>query len=148
MVKRLVAKGADIGNRDNPFNSTPLSWAQHNKRQDVFDWLRAHCAIDLHDAVCFDLREHVEARLHEGQIPPDDSKPIARLGSSGCCYTGTALKACASHLNDRPSRTAITPRIHGSEALNPISSSDTGFWRDLMQSRKLRACAIVCGSFW
>ena len=65
MVKRLVAKGADIGNRDNPFNSTPLSWAQHNKQQQVFDWLRAHCAIDLHDAVCFDLREHVEARLSE-----------------------------------------------------------------------------------
>jgi ankyrin repeat protein len=65
MVKRLVAKAADIGNRDNPFNSTPLSWAQHNKQQQVFDWLRAHCAIDLHDAVCFDLREHVEARLSE-----------------------------------------------------------------------------------
>jgi len=65
MVKRLVAKGADIGDRDNPFNSTPLSWAQHNKQQQVFDWLRAHCAIDLHDAVCFDLREHVDARLSE-----------------------------------------------------------------------------------
>jgi hypothetical protein len=65
MVKRLVAKSADIGNRDNPFNSTPLSWAQHNKQQEVFDWLRAHCAIDLHDAVCFDLREHVGARLSE-----------------------------------------------------------------------------------
>src|SRR5262245_10377114 len=65
MVKRLVAKGADISNRDNPFNSTPLSWAQHNKQQEVFDWLRTHCTIDLHDAVCFDLREHVQARLNE-----------------------------------------------------------------------------------
>ena len=65
MVKRLVAKGADISNRDNPFNSTPLSWAQHNKQREVFDWLGAHCPIDLHDAVCFDLREHVEARLSE-----------------------------------------------------------------------------------
>ncbi len=63
-------------------------------------------------------------------------------------YTGTAFRACASHVNDRRSRTAITPRMHGSEALNPISSSDTGFWRDLTQSRKLRACAIVWGSFW
>jgi hypothetical protein len=27
--------------------------------------MRAHCAIDLHDAVCFDLREHIEARLQE-----------------------------------------------------------------------------------
>jgi ankyrin repeat protein len=65
MVQRLVSLGADIGNRDNPFTSTPLSWAQHNKQTAVFDWLRTHCAIDLHDAVAFDLREHVEARLRE-----------------------------------------------------------------------------------
>ena len=65
MVQRLVSLGADVGNRDNPFLSTPLSWAQHNKQTAVFDWLRAHCAIDLHDAAAFDLREHVEARLRE-----------------------------------------------------------------------------------
>lgn len=65
MVKRLVAKGADVSNRDNPFNSTPLSWAQHNKQREVFDWMRARCAIDLHDAVGHDLDEHVEARLRE-----------------------------------------------------------------------------------
>jgi ankyrin repeat protein len=65
MVKRLVAKGGDMSNRENPFNSPPLSWAQHNKQQETFDWMRAHCSIDLHEAVCFDLREHVEARLRE-----------------------------------------------------------------------------------
>ena len=65
LVQRLVAKGADVGNRDNPFGGSPLSWAQHNKQQAVFDWLRTHCKIDLHDAVGFDLREHVEARLRE-----------------------------------------------------------------------------------
>jgi ankyrin repeat protein len=65
MLKRLVAKGADIGNRQNPFTATPLSWAQHNKQTVIFDWLRSHCAIDLHDAAGFDLREHVEARLRE-----------------------------------------------------------------------------------
>lgn len=65
MVQRLVALGADVGNRDNPFMSTPLSWAQHNKQTAVFDWLRAHCAIDIHEATAHDLREHVEARLHE-----------------------------------------------------------------------------------
>ena len=61
MVKRLIAKGADMSNRDNPFNSTPLSWAQHNKRRAVFDFkeLRANCAIDLHEAVSHNLREHV-----------------------------------------------------------------------------------------
>jgi hypothetical protein len=65
MVKRLVAKGADMSNRDNPFNSTPLSWAQHNKQHEVFEWMRANCAIDLHEAVGNNLREHVEARLRE-----------------------------------------------------------------------------------
>jgi ankyrin repeat protein len=65
MVRRLVAKGADIYNRDNPFNSTPLSWAQHNRQDEVFAWMRSHCAIDLHDAAGFGLLEHVEARLRE-----------------------------------------------------------------------------------
>jgi ankyrin repeat protein len=65
MVERLVAKGADSSNRANPFNSTPLSWAQHNKQNAAVEWLRTHCAIDLHDAVCFDFREHIEARLRE-----------------------------------------------------------------------------------
>jgi Ankyrin repeats (3 copies) len=65
MVRRLVASGAHIHNRENPFRATPLSWAQHNRQTAVFDWLRTHCAIDLHDAVGFDLHEHVEARLRE-----------------------------------------------------------------------------------
>jgi hypothetical protein len=63
MVQRLVAKGADIGNRQNPFTATPFSWADHNRQAEVVAWMRAHCAIDLHDAVCFDLPEHVDARL-------------------------------------------------------------------------------------
>ena len=65
MVQRLVAKGADTSNRNNPFTATPLSWARHNKQIAVFQWMRTHCRIDLHDAVGFDLREHVEARLRE-----------------------------------------------------------------------------------
>jgi phage FluMu protein gp41 len=64
-VKRLVARGADTSNRDNPFNSTPLSWADHNHQQYVVDWLRAHCVVDIHDAVVFGFAEHVEARLRE-----------------------------------------------------------------------------------
>jgi ankyrin repeat protein len=65
MVERLVAKGADVSNRENPFNSTPLSWAQHNKQRAVVDWMVANCRIDLHEAVGMNLREHVEARLKE-----------------------------------------------------------------------------------
>jgi len=65
MLRRLIARGADIYNRDNPWSSTPLSWAQHNRQAEVFDWMRANCRIDLHEAVGFGLREHVEARLRE-----------------------------------------------------------------------------------
>jgi ankyrin repeat protein len=42
MVTRLVAKGADINNRDNPYNGTPLDWAEHNHQQEVAQWLRNH----------------------------------------------------------------------------------------------------------
>src|SRR5262245_40068864 len=65
MVKRLVAKGADTSDRNNPFAATPFSWADHNHQAEICQWMRQNCAIDLHDAVCFDLPEHVEARLHE-----------------------------------------------------------------------------------
>ena len=71
MVQRLVAKGADLYNRENPFNSTPLSWAQHNRQSEVFDWVRAHCRIDLHDAAGFNLLEHAEARLREDPASVD-----------------------------------------------------------------------------
>jgi ankyrin repeat protein len=65
MVKRLVAKGADITNRENPFTATPFSWAQHNRQHEVVEWMRRHCPIDIHDAVGFNLREQAEARLRE-----------------------------------------------------------------------------------
>jgi hypothetical protein len=65
MVQHLVAKGADVNDRNNPFTATPLSWANHNKQGEICQWMREHCAVDLHDAVSFDLRDHVEARLRE-----------------------------------------------------------------------------------
>src|SRR5689334_19293530 len=65
MLQRLVARGADTNNRENPFHSTPLSWAQHNKQQEAFDWIRSHVKVDIHDAVGFNLREEVEARVRE-----------------------------------------------------------------------------------
>jgi ankyrin repeat protein len=65
MVQRLVQKRADLDDRNNPFCATPLSWAEHAHQQEVFAWMRAHCPVDLHDAVCFDLPEHVAARLAE-----------------------------------------------------------------------------------
>lgn len=65
MVRRLIARGADIYNRDNPFSSTPLSWAQHNRQLEVFDWMRANLRVDLHEAAGLNLLDHVEARLRE-----------------------------------------------------------------------------------
>jgi ankyrin repeat protein len=65
MVQRLVQKGADLNDRNNPFCATPISWADHAHQQEVFNWMRTHCPVDLHDAVCFDLPEHLEARLAE-----------------------------------------------------------------------------------
>lgn len=40
MVARLVARGADVMNRDNPFDGTPLDWALHAGQTAVADWLR------------------------------------------------------------------------------------------------------------
>lgn len=71
MVKRLIERGADIYNRDNPFNSTPLSWAQHNRQLEVFDWMVANTRVDLHEAAGFNLLEHVEARLREDPASVD-----------------------------------------------------------------------------
>lgn len=65
MVKRLVAKGADVNDRNNPHVATPLSWAEHFKAVEVFDWMCTHCRIDIHDAVCFGLVDHVQARIAE-----------------------------------------------------------------------------------
>ena len=65
MLQRLLARGASTVNRDNPFHSTPLGWADHNNQAEVVRWMRAHCAIDLHDAASFDFREHITARLRE-----------------------------------------------------------------------------------
>jgi ankyrin repeat protein len=60
-----VAKGADTCDRNNPFHTTPFGWAAYNKQTAVVQWMQAHCAIDLHDAVCGDLQDHLRARLQE-----------------------------------------------------------------------------------
>lgn len=45
MVQRLVALGADVSNRQNPYDSTPLDWAEHNGQREVADWMRANRRI-------------------------------------------------------------------------------------------------------
>ena len=95
MVQRLVGRGADVSDRNNPFRSTPLGWAEHNKQQPVFDWLVANTAVDLHDAVAFDLRAHVEARLR------DDPAAVGRKLDHWDLPQGTALHWAAA-LDRRP----------------------------------------------
>jgi ankyrin repeat protein len=68
MVRRLVSKGAEVGARDAVFAASPLAWAAHNDHAEVVEWMRAHCPIDLHDAVSFGFREHVERRLREDAL--------------------------------------------------------------------------------
>jgi hypothetical protein len=65
MIERLVANGADVNDRNNPFVATPIGWAHYNHQTAVVQWMAAHCALDIHEAVCFDLRDQVEARLRE-----------------------------------------------------------------------------------
>lgn len=89
MVRRLVAKGADVNNRENPFRSTPMAWASHNNQTHVVEWLRKHAAIDLYDAVVFGFGEEVEARLRE-----DPSSVSTRLDDREIPQ-GTPLHAAA-----------------------------------------------------
>ena len=107
MVKRLVEKGADIGNRDNPFNSTPLGWADHNKQAEVIEWMRAHCAIDLHDAVAFDFREHIEARL------TDDPSSVDKRIDHWDIPQATALHTAAAMGHEDAARLLLE---HGADA--------------------------------
>ena len=68
----LTERLTELGARTRAFveyNSTGswgwLDCSPLNKQMEVVEWMRSHCRIDLHDAVGFDLREHVEARLRE-----------------------------------------------------------------------------------
>ena len=107
MVKRLVEKGADIGNRDNPFNSTPLGWADHNKQAEVIQWMRANCVIDLHDAAAFDFREHIEARLR------DDPSSVDKRIDQWDIPQATALHTAAAMGHEDAARFLLE---HGADA--------------------------------
>jgi ankyrin repeat protein len=122
MVQRLVAKGADVSNRDNPFVSTPLAWAEHNEQAEVFEWLRAHTAVDLHDAVSFDLVEHVEARLRE------DPAAVNRKLDHWDIPQGTALHWAAWFKRDALVRLLLQrgadPNILAGNGYTPLDVAD------------------------
>ena len=89
MVQRLVALGADINNRNNPYRGTPMDWAWHNNQREAVQWIQDHCAVDLHNAVAYDLREQVAARLRE-----DPASVNGRL-DDGDIALGTPLHSAA-----------------------------------------------------
>lgn len=123
MVQRLVAKGADIHNRDNPFNATPYSWANHDKKQEVMDWMRRHCAIDLHDAAAFGLPEHIEARLRE------DPKSINKRIDQWSLPQSTAL-----HLASLTKRAGIVKTLLALGADKSIVAGDGRTALDIARS--------------
>ena len=89
MVERLIARGADPSNRDNPFTATAFGWAVHNRQAAVGGWLRAQGLVDLHDAVAHNLT--------------DDARPACattRTPRTGAAITGTS----------RPGRRCTGPR--------------------------------------
>ena len=91
MVRRLVAKGADVSDRNNPFHATPMSWADHAGQDAVCRWMREHCAVDLHDAVSFDLRDHVEARLRDRPESVNDRIDHWRIPQSTALHWAASM---------------------------------------------------------
>jgi ankyrin repeat protein len=103
MVERLVRLGADISDRNNPFVATPLSWADHLGHPRIVQWFRSNCAIDIHDAVCFDFLEHVEARLTENPASVNErrSQWSTPQATPLHCAAMTNRPELAAHLLDR-----------------------------------------------
>lgn len=106
MVQRLVEAGADLSMRDASFGSTPLGWADYNGQREVFAWMRTHCRIDLHDAVAFEFRDQVEARLREAPTAVDVRRDQWDLP-----------RATALHCAARTKRTGMAQLLleHGAE---------------------------------
>ena len=122
MVQRLVALGASTSNRNNPFNSTPLAWADHNEQAVTIEWLRLNSAVDLHDAVTFDFREHIEARLHE------DPAGVDRRIDHWDIPLGTALHWAAATGHEEAARMLLDygadPNVLSGDGRTPLDVAD------------------------
>jgi hypothetical protein len=118
MIQRLVARGADVNDRRNPFHATPLSWASHNHQEAVVRWMGAHAAVDLHDAVCFDLRDALQARLRE------DPASVNRRVDQWHVPQDTALHWAAALGREEAARLLLEsgadPNLPGGNGLTPL----------------------------
>jgi hypothetical protein len=122
MVRRLVEKGADINDRNNPFRGTPMGWAHYNHQSEVVTWIQQNCAVDLHDAVAFDLIDHVRARLAE-----NPAAIHARL-DDGDIPDGTALHVAAMLNREAAARILLEhgadPNAIAGDATTPLDVAD------------------------
>lgn len=71
-VQKLVALGADVNNRDNPFRATPQDWADHASQARTLDWLNEQTPdqMDLWQAARWGKLD----RIHE--ICADDGQAV------------------------------------------------------------------------
>jgi ankyrin repeat protein len=135
MVERLVARGADAANRQNPFTATPFSWADHNGQAAIVAWMRARRALDLHDAVCFDLPEIVDAHLR------DDPASVNRRLDQWELAQGTPL-----HWAAWLGRDAIASRLVEAGADPNVPAGDGRTALDLVDAAKAPALhALLVG---
>jgi ankyrin repeat protein len=122
MVQQLVSRGANTSDRNNPFNSTPLAWADHEKQTAIVEWLRLHSAVDLHDAVSFDFREHIEARLQE------QPGSVNRRIDHWDIPLGTALHWAAATGHEEAARTLLDhgadPNVLSGDGRTPLDVAD------------------------
>lgn len=132
MVQRLVARGADTSDRNNPFVTTPFGWAVHNRQSAVAAWFRASGHVDLHDAVSHDLAEVIEARLRDD---PDD---VNRRRDHGHIPAGTPLHWAAERNLPLAARVLLA---HGALANLPDGRGRTPL--DLAAARNATAVAAI-----
>jgi len=87
IIRFLLDRGASLSARDQEFHSTPIGWADHCKRYDMFQLLIDHAGI--HDLVLYDRIEQLRASLEA-----DSSLAQARdsLGSTPLHYLHRDLK--------------------------------------------------------
>jgi ankyrin repeat protein len=91
MVRRLVSKGADVNDRNNPYHGTPMGWASHTQRPEVVEWFQEHCAIDLHDAIAFNLPEQARAWLRKNPASVNHRIDHTELSLSTPLHRAAAL---------------------------------------------------------
>jgi ankyrin repeat protein len=123
-IERLVAKGADVNDRNNPFVATPIGWAHYNHQMAVVQWMIAHCALDIHEAVCFDLREQVDTRLREQ--PDAVNKRIDHLTIPSATPLHCAARYDCAELAELLIQRGAKPNSLAGNGQTPLDTANAG----------------------